>query len=102
MFNECANASCQYLWSLLFFPMYHIADVIWKLFSLSFYKSSHKSTEIYFYVSYQSHNMMSYDLFKTRLCVPYATLVNELLDIEDKNSISWKNLPKAKQRKQTI
>lgn len=41
-------------------------------------------------LSYQSHNMMSYDLFKTRLYVPYATLVNELLDIEDKNSISWK------------
>lgn len=43
-------------------------------------------------LSYQSHNMMSYDLFKTRLYVPYATLVNELLDIEDKNSISWKEI----------
>lgn len=84
------------------FHMYHIADVIWKLFSLSFYKSSCKSTEIYLYVSYQSHNMISYDLFKTRLCVPYATLVNELLDIEDKNSISWKNLPKPKKNTNNV
>lgn len=36
---------------------------------------------------------MSYDLFKTRLLVPYATLVNELLDIEDKNSISCRIYP---------
>lgn len=43
--------------------------------------------------------MMSYDLFKTRLLVPYVTLVNELLDIEDKNSISCRIYPN--QTKQT-
>ena len=39
---------------------------------------------------------MSYDLFKTRLLVPYATLMNELLDIEDKNSISCRIYPEPK------